>query len=77
MHLSEREQALVLSVLDKIQFELEQNLDKHSKKLIVSNIELLLDYSLRFYDRQFLTREIPHQSALQKFDSFIERLFKF
>ncbi|MBC6999785.1 helix-turn-helix domain-containing protein [Cytophaga sp. FL35] len=71
LHLSEREQALVLSVMDKIQFELEQNLDKHSKKLIVSNIELLLDYSLRFYDRQFLTREIPHQSALQKFDSLL------
>jgi AraC-like DNA-binding protein len=71
LHLSEREQGLVLSVLDKIQFELEQNMDKHSKKLIVSNIELLLNYSLRFYDRQFLTREIPHLGALQKFDALL------
>ena len=71
LHLSERERELVLSVLDKIQYELEQNLDKHSKKLIVSNIELLLDYCLRFFDRQFLTREIPHQSSLNTFESLL------
>ena len=71
LHLSEREQQLILSVLDKIQFELEQNLDKHSKKLIVSNIELLLDYCLRFYDRQILTREIPHQGSLNKFETLL------
>lgn len=71
LHLSAKERGLILSVFDKIQYELEQNLDKHSKKLIVSNIELLLDYCLRFYDRQFLTREIPHQGALQKFDTLL------
>ncbi|MBO0322894.1 helix-turn-helix transcriptional regulator [Muricauda sp. CAU 1633] len=71
LHLSARERGLILSVIDKIQYELEQNLDKHSKKLIVSNIELLLDYCLRFYDRQFLTREIPHQGALEKFDMLL------
>lgn len=68
LHLSTRERGLILSVIDKIQYELEQNLDKHSKNLIVSNIEILLDYCLRFYDRQFLTREIPHQGAFEKFD---------
>lgn len=71
LHLSERERELILSVLDKIQYELEQNLDKHSKKLIVSNIELLLDYCLRFYDRQFLTREIPHQGSMTKFETLL------
>ena len=71
LHLSAWERELILSVLDKIQYELEQNLDKHSKKLIVSNIELLLDYCMRFYDRQFLTREIQHQGALEKFDSML------
>jgi AraC-like DNA-binding protein len=73
--LSARERELILSVLDKIQYELEQNLDKHSKKLIVSNIELLLDYCMRFYDRQFLTREIQHQGALEKFDSMLGAYF--
>ena len=71
LHLSARERGLILSVIDKIQYELEQNLDKHSKNLIVSNIEILLDYCLRFYDRQFLTREIPHQGALEKFDALL------
>ncbi|MFX0557470.1 helix-turn-helix domain-containing protein [Maribacter sp. CXY002] len=75
LHLSDRERELILSVLDKIQYELEQNLDKHSKKLIVSNIELLLDYCLRFYDRQFLTREIPHQGSLERFDRLLNDYF--
>ncbi|MBD0851840.1 helix-turn-helix domain-containing protein [Maribacter arenosus] len=68
LHLSTKERKVILSVLDKIQFELEQNLDKHSKKLIVANIELFLDYCLRFYDRQFLTREVAHQGSLERFD---------
>ncbi|TDQ31199.1 helix-turn-helix domain-containing protein [Zeaxanthinibacter enoshimensis] len=68
LHLSTKERKVILSVLDKIQFELEQNLDKHSKKLIVANIELFLDYCLRFYDRQFLTREVVNQGSLKKFD---------
>ena len=71
LHLSERERGLILSVLNKIQYELDQNLDKHGKKLIFSNMELLLDFCLRFYDRQFLTREVPHQSSLSKFDSLL------
>jgi len=75
LHLSTKERRIILSLLDKIQFELEQNLDKHSKKLIVSNIELLLDYCLRFYDRQFLTREIPHQNSLNKFESLLSDYF--
>lgn len=75
LHLSAKERELILSVLDKIQYELEQNLDKHSKNLIISNIELLLDYCLRFYDRQFLTREITNQSSLSKFDSLLNDYF--
>ncbi|MEC7771324.1 MAG: helix-turn-helix transcriptional regulator [Bacteroidota bacterium] len=71
LHLSTKERHIMLSLLDKIQFELEQNLDKHSKKLIVSNIELLLDYCLRFYDRQFLTRENVNHGALQSFESLL------
>jgi len=75
LHLSTKERKVILSVFDKIQFELEQNLDKHSKKLIVANIELFLDYCLRFYDRQFLTREIVNQSSLEKFDMLLSDYF--
>ncbi len=68
LHLSSKERKVILSLLEKIQFELDQNIDKHSKKLIVANIELFLDYCTRFYDRQFLTRETSNRGCLEEFD---------
>src|SRR3954465_3032396 len=53
LHLSERERKIVLDCFSKIEYELERAIDKHSKNLIVSNIELFLNYCIRFYDRQF------------------------
>ncbi len=50
-------------------------MDKHSKKLIVGSIEMFLDYCLRFYDRQFLTREVANQSSLHKFDDLLNAYF--
>ena len=75
LHISAKERKVILSLLDKIQFELEQTIDKHSKKLIVANIELFLDYCMRFYDRQFLTRETAHQSSMEKFDVLLNDYF--
>jgi AraC-like DNA-binding protein len=76
LHLSAKERKVILSLLEKIQFELEQTIDKHSKKLIVANIELFLDYCVRFYDRQFLTRELENQGSLEKFDDLLNTYFK-
>lgn len=75
LHLSAKERKVILSLLEKIQFELEQNIDKHSKKLIVANIELLLDYCTRFYDRQFLTREVENIGSLEKFENLLSQYF--
>lgn len=75
LHLSAKERKVILSLLEKIQFELEQNLDKHSKKLIVANIELFLDYCTRFYDRQFITREVENLGSLEKFDNLLSHYF--
>ena len=75
LHLSARERKVILGLFEKIQFELDQNLDKHSKKLIVANIELFLDYCVRFYDRQFLTRENVNKGSLQEFDSLLMNYF--
>jgi AraC-like DNA-binding protein len=75
LHVSAKERKVILGLIDKIQFELEQNLDKHSKKLIVANIELFLDYCTRFYDRQFLTRELENQGSLEKFDKLLNDYF--
>ena len=57
LHLSEQERGVIIDCLNNINEELNRGIDKHSKMLIVSNIELLLNYSIRFYDRQFITRE--------------------
>lgn len=75
LHLSAKERKVLLSLLEKIQYELEQNLDKHSRKLIDANIELFLDYCTRFYDRQFLTREVENIGSLEKFDELLSQYF--
>ena len=75
LHLSTKERKIILSLLDKIRFELEQNMDRHSKKLIIANIELFLDYCLRFYDRQFLTRELSHQGLMSRFETLLGDYF--
>lgn len=72
LHLSRRERAIVLDCLDKIDFELEQGVDQHSKKLIVSNIELFLNYCNRFYDRQFITRETANEGIVEQFEASLK-----
>jgi AraC-like DNA-binding protein len=75
LHLSEDERKMILDIFAKIEFELKQPIDKHSKKLIVSNIELFLDYCQRFYDRQFITREVAHAGILEKFEVLLNTYF--
>lgn len=75
LHLSERERQIILDCFAKIKFELEQGVDKHSKKLIVSNIELFLNYCIRFYDRQFITREHAIKGTLEKFETLLHDFF--
>jgi AraC-like DNA-binding protein len=76
LHISERERHLVLDCFKKIKFELEHGVDKHSKMLIADNIELLLNYCVRFYDRQFITRENAHQGTLEKFEHLLQKFFE-
>jgi AraC-like DNA-binding protein len=75
LHLSERERKTVLDCFSKIQYELQQAIDKHSKRLIVSNIELFLDYCARFYDRQFITRDKAHRGILEGFETLMNEYF--
>jgi AraC family transcriptional activator of pobA len=75
LHLSERERQIILDCFSKIQFELEHGVDKHSKKLIVTNIELFLNYCIRFYDRQFITRENSVRGVLEKFEALLNDFF--
>lgn len=75
LHLSVRERRIVLECFSKIEFELQQNIDKHSKKLIASAIELFLNYCERFYDRQFITRDNAHKGILEKFEEQLNGYF--
>lgn len=76
LHLSERERTVVMDCFTKIESELEHGIDKHSKQLITINIELLLNYCLRFYERQFITREIANRDILQKFEQYLNEYWE-
>jgi len=75
LHLSERERQIILDCFSKIKFELEHGVDKHSKTLIASNIELFLNYCVRFYDRQFITRDNTNKGILKKFETLLNDFF--
>ena len=76
LHLSEQERLVVLECLQNITGELNHAIDKHSRRLIVSNIELLLNYSIRFYERQFITRSEVNKDALSRFERLLNDYFK-
>ncbi|SFD82324.1 Helix-turn-helix domain-containing protein [Chitinophaga sp. CF118] len=75
LHLSGKERQLVLDLFEKIETELQQSVDKHSKKVIASSIELLLNYCDRFYDRQFITRDTVNKGVLEKFEELLNGYF--
>jgi AraC-like DNA-binding protein len=76
LHISEQERQIVLDCFAKIDYELQQAVDKHSRKLITANIELFLSYCQRFYDRQFMTREQVNSGILVKFEALLDDYFQ-
>jgi AraC family transcriptional regulator, transcriptional activator of pobA len=76
LHLSDKERNIVLECFQKIRYELEQSIDRHSRPLIISNIELFLKYCVRFYDRQFITREAVHKDYLFGFEQLLDEYFQ-
>ncbi len=76
LHLSEDEKDIYRDCLEKIKIELTHPVDKHSKRLIARNIELLLDYCMRFYERQFTTRSKVNKDILTKFENLLDAYFQ-
>lgn len=76
LHLSDDEKEIFADCLKKIELELERPIDQHSKQLICRNIELLLDYCMRFYDRQFITRHKANNDVLTRFEQELNNYFK-
>lgn len=76
LHLSEEERSIVMDCLKIIHMELEHGVDKHSKTLLVNHIELLLNYCMRFYERQFITRSKANSDVLTRFESLLDKYFE-
>lgn len=76
LHLSEQEKQTLIDCLAKIDIELRRGIDRHSKMLIVSNIELLLNYCIRFYDRQFITRDHANRDCVARFEKILDDYFQ-
>ena len=75
LHLSKQERQTIIECMEKVRTELQYPIDKHSKSLIIDNIKLLLDYCIRFYDRQFITRENANKDILTRFASLLDNYF--
>ena len=75
LHLSERERQLVIDCMQKIRLELEHAIDRHSRRLVAIQIEVLLDYCLRFYERQFITRTTVNHDVLTHFERLLDDYF--
>lgn len=76
LHVSENERTVILDCLNIIQKELEHDIDKHSKTLITTYIELLLGYCMRFYERQFITRCKANRDVLTRFEALLDEYFE-
>ena len=75
LHLSDKEKQVLYEITQKINAELSENIDRHSQTLIVSNIELLLNYCTRYYDRQFITRKTSNLDILTKMEDVLTNFF--
>jgi len=76
LHLSEEERNTVTEISHKIVNEYSNNIDTHSQTLMISNLELLLNYCVRFYDRQFYTRTNLNKDILSKFEEVLKAYYK-
>ncbi|MDO4165638.1 MAG: helix-turn-helix domain-containing protein [Bacteroides sp.] len=75
LHLSDDERKIFEECVQKIQAELQYPIDKHSKSLIIDNLKLFLDHTIRFYDRQFITRETLNSDLLARFEALLDDYF--
>lgn len=75
LHLSEQEKTTLSDIVNAIDAEMERPIDKHSRTVIVSSLELLLNHCMRFYDRQFMTRDTVNNDAISKFEKYLKSYF--
>ncbi|MGV0854147.1 helix-turn-helix domain-containing protein [Empedobacter brevis] len=76
LHLSEKEEKSIMHIVENVSKEIDDNMDAYTQDLLVSNIELLLKYCDRFYNRQFLTRKKVNTDLLTKLENLLDDYFK-
>ena len=72
LHLSKEEVNLLSAVLSLIEREMKHSIDRHSRSIIISHLEVFLDYCLRFYERQFYSREVINNTVVEKFNALLD-----
>lgn len=75
LHLSEKERSMLESCFENILVELEHDIDRHTNTVVVRNITLLLDYCMRYYDRQFTTRRKVNNELLSRFEEVVDEYY--
>ncbi len=75
LHLSEQEKALFIDCYNKLRAEVERPIDRHSADLLSANIQLMLEYIFRFYDRQFITRHKANSGVVAEFERALQDYF--
>ncbi|MEI8095798.1 MAG: helix-turn-helix domain-containing protein [Spirochaetales bacterium] len=75
LHVSDNEKAMLNDLVEKIDMELRQNIDTHSQELIIVNLESILKYCRRYYDRQFFTRSNLNKDFVARFEEYLEAYF--
>jgi AraC-like DNA-binding protein len=75
LHLSKKEEDIMMDAVKNIKAELNENIDANSQELLVTNIQLLLNYSKRFYERQFITRANGNSDVVSKVENLIQSYY--
>ncbi|MCC6413914.1 MAG: helix-turn-helix transcriptional regulator [Saprospiraceae bacterium] len=75
LHVSDQEKEVLTACIQQIKVECDQRIDNHSQRVITSNLELLLNYAMRFYERQFNTRTNIHQDTVAQFEKVLKAYF--
>jgi AraC family transcriptional regulator, transcriptional activator of pobA len=76
LFLSDKEEKIIVDILQNIEKEYQSNIDKFSQELIIAQLEMLLIYSERFYERQFLTRKKSNYELLERFEKVLSGYFE-
>ena len=76
LHLSKKEEDTLIEIVNNIKEELTMNIDRHSQEVLVTNIQLLLNYSERFYERQFITRTNSSSDVVSTVEGLIQNYYE-